>query len=189
LAHGIDVWLTLNVANIESMGEVVSRITGVHQSRAGADAFVRTGEVTLVDLAPAALRYRLAEGSRRPGRAGRCSIVDLFPLREPSVACGSCSSGSMIQFPIQLRLLAARGISGPVNASVIVVGLEGVARRRMAHPLRRPSRRAVRCQAPRVHVRAIDNLDQPPKARLDDRQLLSNRAELCADQGRPLLPG
>ena len=62
LANGIDAYTTLNVANIESLGEVVSRITGVHRAEPVPDAFVRAGEITLVDLAPAALRRRLAQG-------------------------------------------------------------------------------------------------------------------------------
>ena len=67
LANGIDVYTTLNVANIDSLGEVVSRITGVHRAEPVPDAFVRTGEITLVDLAPSALRHRLAQGpSSRP---------------------------------------------------------------------------------------------------------------------------
>jgi two-component system, OmpR family, sensor histidine kinase KdpD len=60
LANSIDVYTTLNVANIESLGEIVSRITGVHRAEPVPDAFVRAGEITLVDLAPSALRQRLA---------------------------------------------------------------------------------------------------------------------------------
>src|ERR1700736_1459299 len=68
---------------------------------------------------------------------------------------------------------AARGISGPVNASVIVVGLEGSPAdewliRYAAHLAGLSD---ARLQG--VHVRAIDNLDQPPETRLKkDRQLL-----------------
>jgi two-component system sensor histidine kinase KdpD len=62
LANGIDVYTTLNVANIESLGALVSRITGVHPAEPVPDAFVRAGEIKLVDLAPAALRRRLTQG-------------------------------------------------------------------------------------------------------------------------------
>ena len=62
LASGIDVYTTLNVANIESLGPTVSRITGVRQAEPVPDAFVRAGTIKLVDLAPAALRRRLAQG-------------------------------------------------------------------------------------------------------------------------------
>jgi two-component system, OmpR family, sensor histidine kinase KdpD len=62
LASAIDVYTTLNVANLESLGQVVSRITGVHPAEPAPDALVRAGEITLVDLAPSALRHRLAQG-------------------------------------------------------------------------------------------------------------------------------
>jgi two-component system sensor histidine kinase KdpD len=52
LAGGIDVYTTLNVANIESLGQAVSRITGVRPAEPVPDAFVRSGEVKLVDLTP-----------------------------------------------------------------------------------------------------------------------------------------
>ena len=72
-----------------------------------------------------------------------------------------------------MAFLAARGISGPVNASVIVVGLEGSPADewliRYAAHLGELS--DARLQG--VHVRAIDNLGRPPKARLEkDRRLL-----------------
>ena len=68
---------------------------------------------------------------------------------------------------------AAHGISGPVQASVIVVGLEGSPAdewliRYAAHLAGLSD---ARLQA--VHVTAIDNLDRPPRARLEeDRRLL-----------------
>ena len=62
LANGIDVYTTLNVANMESLGALVYRITGVHPAEPVPDAFVRAGEIKLVDLAPAALRRQLTQG-------------------------------------------------------------------------------------------------------------------------------
>jgi len=56
LANGIDVYTTLNVANIESLGALVSRITGAHPAEPVPDTFVRAGEIKLIDLVPAALR-------------------------------------------------------------------------------------------------------------------------------------
>jgi two-component system sensor histidine kinase KdpD len=69
LASGIDVYTTLNVANIESLGQAVSRITGVRPAEPVPDAFLRAGVISLVDLAPSALRRRLAQGLVRPGCA------------------------------------------------------------------------------------------------------------------------
>ena len=174
LANGIDVYTTLNVANIESLGEVVSRITGVRRGEPVPDAFVRTGEVTLVDLAPSALRHRLAEGLVVPAERVDAALSSYFrfanlaALRELAQLWVDDS----IPDPVT-AFLAAHGISGPVNASVIVVGLKGSPAdewliRYAAHLAGLSD---ARLQG--VHVRAIDNLDQPPKARLDrDRRLL-----------------
>ena len=88
LASGIDVYTALNVANIESLGQAVSRITGVRPAEPVPDAFVRSGEVKLVDLTPAALRHRLAQGPR-PRGAGGYGAVELFPLRESRRPAGA----------------------------------------------------------------------------------------------------
>jgi K+-sensing histidine kinase KdpD len=126
LANGIDVYTTLNVANIESLGEIVSRITGVHRAEPVPDAFVRTGEITLVDLAPSALRQRLAQGLVVPAERADAALSSYFrfanfaALRE----LAQLWLDDSVPDPVS-AFLSARGISGPVNASVIVVGLEG----------------------------------------------------------------
>jgi two-component system sensor histidine kinase KdpD len=174
LANGIDVYTTLNVANIESLGEVVSRITGVRPAEPVPDAFVRTGEITLVDLAPSALRHRLAEGLVVPAERVDAALSSYFRfanlagLRE----LAQLWLDDSVPDPVT-AFLAARGISGPVNASVIVVGLKGSPADewliRYAAHLAGLSDARIKG----VHVRAIDNLDQPPKARLEeDRRLL-----------------
>ena len=89
LANGIDVYTTLNVANIESLGALVSQITGVHQAEPVPDAFLRASEIKLVDLAPAALRHRLAQGLVVPAGPGRRGLVELFPLRESRCPTGA----------------------------------------------------------------------------------------------------
>ncbi|HXO25318.1 MAG TPA: histidine kinase, partial [Streptosporangiaceae bacterium] len=78
LAGGIDVYTTLNVANIESLGQAVSRITGVRPAEPVPDAFVRSGEVKLVDLTPAALRHRLAQGLVVPGEQVDAALSNYF---------------------------------------------------------------------------------------------------------------
>ena len=66
LASTIDVYTTLNVGNIESLGALVSRITGVRPAEPVSDTFVRTREIKLVNQVPAALRRRLAQGLAVP---------------------------------------------------------------------------------------------------------------------------
>ena len=174
LASGVDVYTTLNVANIESLAGLVSRITGVHPAEPVPDAFVRAGEVKLVDLAPAALRRRLAQGLVVPPERVDAALSSYFrfanlaALRE----LAQLWLDDTVPDPVT-AFLAARGVSEPAPASVIVVGLAGSPAdewlaRYAAHLA---SLSAARLQA--VHVRDIDNLGRPPTARLEqDRRLL-----------------
>lgn len=70
LAAGIDVISTVNVQHLESLGDVVERITGVRQRETIPDAVVRAADqIELVDITPEALRRRMAHGNiYRPER-------------------------------------------------------------------------------------------------------------------------
>ncbi|MBW8482200.1 ATP-binding protein [Actinomadura parmotrematis] len=64
LAAGIDVVTTVNVQHLESVNDVVEQITGVPQRETVPDAVVRgADQVELVDMAPEALRRRMAHGN------------------------------------------------------------------------------------------------------------------------------
>ncbi|MFT4262906.1 MAG: DUF4118 domain-containing protein, partial [Nocardioides sp.] len=64
LAAGIDVITTVNVQHLESLNDVVEKITGVPQRETVPDAFVRSADqVELVDMSAEALRRRLAHGN------------------------------------------------------------------------------------------------------------------------------
>lgn len=63
LDAGIDVWTTLNIQHLESLNEVVQRITGVRVRETVPDTALQDAdEVLLVDLPPDELLKRLAEG-------------------------------------------------------------------------------------------------------------------------------
>ncbi len=63
LAAGIDVWTTLNVQHLESLVDVVWKITGVRQRETVPDsALSRADDIELVDITPSELRQRLADG-------------------------------------------------------------------------------------------------------------------------------
>jgi two-component system sensor histidine kinase KdpD len=67
LAAGIDVVSTVNIQHLESVNDVVERITGVKQQETVPDAWVRSAEqVQLVDMTPEALRRRMAHGNVYP---------------------------------------------------------------------------------------------------------------------------
>jgi two-component system sensor histidine kinase KdpD len=63
LAAGIDVWTTLNVQHLESLVDVVWKITGVRVRETVPDSVLSNAEeIELVDLTPEELRKRLSEG-------------------------------------------------------------------------------------------------------------------------------
>lgn len=63
LAAGIDVWTTLNVQHLESLNDVVLKISKIRVRETVPDkAFDRADEIVLVDLPPDELLKRLAQG-------------------------------------------------------------------------------------------------------------------------------
>jgi two-component system, OmpR family, sensor histidine kinase KdpD len=64
LDAGIDVITTVNIQHLESLNDVVTSITGITQQETVPDAVVRRADqIELVDMAPEALRRRLAHGN------------------------------------------------------------------------------------------------------------------------------
>ncbi len=64
LDAGLDVISTLNIQHLESVNDVVERITGVKQRETIPDGIVRRADqIELVDMTPEALRRRMAHGN------------------------------------------------------------------------------------------------------------------------------
>jgi two-component system, OmpR family, sensor histidine kinase KdpD len=64
LDAGIDVVSTLNIQHLESLNDVVERITGVRQRETVPDAVVRRADqIELVDMSPESIRRRMAHGN------------------------------------------------------------------------------------------------------------------------------
>ena len=81
LDAGIDVMSTVNIQHIESLNDVVYRITGVPQRETIPDAVLRNAEqIEVVDLAPQALRDRLAEGFVYPAARVDAALSNYFRL-------------------------------------------------------------------------------------------------------------
>ena len=63
LSAGISVWTTLNVQHLESLNDVVAKITGIEVQETVPDSvLVRADEVELIDIPPDELLERLREG-------------------------------------------------------------------------------------------------------------------------------
>ncbi|HEY5164759.1 MAG TPA: sensor histidine kinase, partial [Acidimicrobiia bacterium] len=79
LGAGIDVISTLNVQHLESINDVVERITGVKQQETIPDSVVRQAEqVEMVDMTPEAIRRRLAHGNIYPAERVDASLANYF---------------------------------------------------------------------------------------------------------------
>lgn len=79
LAVGIDVVTTLNIQHLESLSDVVEKITGVPQRETVPDEFVRRAhEIELVDIPPEGLRRRMAHGNIYPPERIDASLANYF---------------------------------------------------------------------------------------------------------------
>src|SRR5205823_683330 len=67
LDAGIDVITTVNIQHLQSLNDVVERITGIHQHETVPDDIVRRADqIELIDMSPEALRRRMAHGNIYP---------------------------------------------------------------------------------------------------------------------------
>lgn len=181
LAAGIDVYTTLNVQHLESLNDVVARITGVTVRETVPDSvFESAHEVELVDLPPDDLIERLQEGKvYLPDQAARAvqgffTRGNLYALRELALRRTAERVNAQLQnyrkdqaiegtWPTAEKLLVCVGPS-PLSARLIR------AARRMAAGLR--------CAWVAVHV------ETPTAATRDaDRDRLQQNLRLAEQLG------
>jgi len=141
LKAGIDVWTTLNVQHLESLSDVVLRITGARQRETVPDsALAKADDIEVVDITPDELRKRLAEGKVYVPETARLAsenffkVENLTALRE--LALRRAAETVDDQLLVHLR---EKGVPGPWAAGArILVLIGGDA---MAAPLVRAGRR------------------------------------------------
>ncbi|TIH37089.1 sensor histidine kinase [Subtercola vilae] len=81
LAAGIDVISTVNIQHIDSLADVVEQITGAKQRETVPDSVLRSADqIEVVDLAPQALRDRLAGGFVYPATRIDAALSNYFRL-------------------------------------------------------------------------------------------------------------
>ena len=162
LDAGIDVISTVNIQHIESLNDVVRQITGVVQQETIPDAVLRSADqVELVDVAPQALRDRLAAGVVYPAARVDAALSNYFrlgnltALRELALLWLADEVDSALQ-----RYRAEQGIASSWNARErVVVALTGG--REGETLLRRGARIASRSSGGElfaVHVTSSDGL-------------------------------
>lgn len=81
LDAGITVMSTVNIQHIESLNDVVEQITGVPQRETIPDEVLRAADqIEVVDLAPQALRDRLADGRVYPAERIDAALSNYFRI-------------------------------------------------------------------------------------------------------------
>jgi two-component system sensor histidine kinase KdpD len=175
LDAGIDVVTTLNMQHLESVNDVVERITGIKQHETIPDAVVRAAEqVELVDMTPEALRRRMAHGNIYPSERIDASLANYFrpgnlaALRELALLWVVDKVDDSLQ-----DYMEAHGIQGPWETRErVVVALTGAPGGDAL--IRRAARMAMRAHAELfgVHVRSTDGLAGPPKQLLEEHRAL-----------------
>jgi two-component system, OmpR family, sensor histidine kinase KdpD len=175
LDAGIDVVTTLNMQHLESVNDVVERITGIKQHETIPDAVVRAAEqVELVDMTPEALRRRMAHGNIYPPERIDASLANYFrpgnlaALRELALLWVADKVDESLH-----DYMEDHGIRGPWETRErTVVALTGAPGGDAL--IRRASRMAMRAHAELigVHVRSTDGLAGPSKQLLDEHRAL-----------------
>lgn len=81
LLAGVDVWTALNIQHLESLADVVSRITGVAVRETVPDRVLQeAAEVVLVDVTPGELLQRLKEGKVYVPETAKRATQNFFTL-------------------------------------------------------------------------------------------------------------
>jgi two-component system sensor histidine kinase KdpD len=161
LARGITVYTTLNVQHIDSLNDVIARITGVTVRETVPDAvFDQTDQVELVDLPPEDLLRRFREGKvYLPEQAGR----------------------AMASFFQKAHLIALRELALRKTADRVGEEAETLASRK--------EREAARAAQDRILVCVSSSRDSARLIRTARRLASALKAEWCAlhvEAGRPL---
>ena len=132
LAAGIDVWTTLNVQHLESLVDVVWKITGVRQRETVPDgALSRADEIELIDITPAELRERLADGKVYLPETARVAterffkLENLTALRELALRRAAQTVDDQL-----MHAMKVAGVEGPWAAGeriLVLVGSDAMA--------------------------------------------------------------
>jgi len=132
LSAGVNIWTTLNVQHLESLVDVVWKITGVRQRETVPDsALSRADEIEFVDITPDELRRRLGEGKVYLPETARMAATNFFKP-ENLTALRELALRRMAQ-TVDDQLLAAmrqRGVEGPWAAGeriLVLVAADAVA--------------------------------------------------------------
>ena len=177
LDAGIDVHTTINIQHLESLNDVVHRITGVRVSETVPDAvFDRLRDIVLVDLPPRELIERLHQGKvYLPEQASQAlqaffSPSNLIALRELAMQTAADRVDADLR-----EDQAARGLPGMPLRRRVLVAIDG--RGQSEYLVRAARRIAERRDAPWsvVTVQVSDTVDEAQQREIDQAFALARR--------------
>ncbi len=178
LDAGINVISTVNLQHLESLNDVVEGITGVVQKETVPDPVVRDADqVEIVDMAPEALRRRLAHGNIYPAERIDAALANYFrtgnltALRELALLWVADRVDEELN-DYRERHNIARPWETKERVVVSITGAKG-----SAVLIRRAARMAMRTKAELtgVHVRTDDSLTSAgSKGLAENRALLED---------------
>ena len=181
LDAGITVITTLNVQHLESLNDVVGDITGVRQRETVPDAVVRQADqIELIDMAPEALRRRLAHGNVYPADRVDAALGNYFrvgnlsALRELALLWVAGKVDEQLE-----RYRAEHGIGSPweTRERVVVALTGGPEGDTLVRRAARIASRATAAELLAVHVARSDGLNAGNPAHL------ARQRELVEDLG------
>jgi two-component system sensor histidine kinase KdpD len=175
LAAGIEVISTVNIQHLESLNDVVQRITGIAQRETIPDDVVRLADqVELVDMAPEALRRRMAHGNIYPAERVDAALGNYFRVGNLSALRELALLWLADKVDEGLHAYRERhGIAAPWETRErVVVALTGSAQGERL--IRRAARMAARSRAELVgvHILSADGLVKPAPLRLGEHRTL-----------------
>ena len=183
LDAGIDVWTTLNVQHLESLVDVVWRITGVRQRETVPDqALTEAAQVRLVDITPEELRARLAAGQVYVPETARLAgdrffrIENLTALRELALRRAARSVDDQLS-----AAMKRHGIAGPWAAGERILVL--IAGDAMASALVRAGRRLADLMAGTPWTVATVELSNRPPPTPDRAQRTAEALKMAEQLG------
>ncbi|MGH9126303.1 MAG: DUF4118 domain-containing protein, partial [Acidimicrobiales bacterium] len=175
LDAGIDVISAVNIQHLESLNDVVERITGIAQHETIPDSVVRAADqIELVDMSPEALRRRMAHGNIYRSDQIDAALANYFrpgnlaALRELALLWVADRVEDSLQ-----QYMVDHGITRPWETRErVVVALSGAPGGDTL--IRRASRMAQRSKGELlgVHVRSDDGLAGAPSDLLAGQQTL-----------------
>ena len=189
LDAGIDVISTLNIQHLESVNDVVERITGVVQRETLPDALVRSADqIELVDMTPEALRRRMAHGNIYAPEKVDAALANYFrvgnlaALRELALLWVADRVEDSLQ-----QYMEDHGITAAWETRErVVVAMTGAPGGEAL--IRRASRMAARSKGDLlgVHVRSGDGLAGAPPGELErHRELLKELGGVYREVAAP----